>query len=67
MASKKKLSNKGEKAAAPKETKAAAKPKAINWDEYPEKDVVIIFNGKETKCGKPTAKILVEAGKAKLK
>jgi len=65
MAEKKKISNKSEKATT--EKKASAKRKVIDWDSIPEKGVVIILNGKEIKCGKPSAKILVEAGKAKLK
>jgi len=60
MAEKKKISNKSEKATT--EKKASAKKKVIDWDSIP-----IILNGKEIKCGKPSAKILVEAGKAKLK
>lgn len=59
MAEKKKLSNKGEK-------KATAK-KAIDWNALPDKDITIILKGKETKAGKPTAKILVEKGLAELK
>lgn len=59
MANKNKISNKGEK-------KAIVK-KAIDWDSLPEKDIVIILKGKETKAGKPTAKILIEKGLAELK
>lgn len=59
MAEKKKISNKGEK-------KTVAK-KAIDWDSLPEKDITIIFKGKETKCGKPSAKALIEKGIAELK
>lgn len=57
---KNKGSNKGEKA-------APSVNKAINWDALPEKDITIIHNGKEKKCGKPTAKLLVNKGLAKLK
>lgn len=56
---KSKGSNKGEKA-------APSSNKAINWDALPEKDITIILDGKEKKCGKPSAKILVDKGIAKL-
>lgn len=62
MGSKKKLNNKSDKGFTPKEA-----PKSIDWSKQPEKDVVIVLKGKEVKCGKPSAIILVEAGKAKLK
>lgn len=56
---KNKGSNKGEKA-------TPSVNKLINWDALPEKDVSIIHDGKLKKCGKPTAKLLVEKGVAKL-
>lgn len=40
--------------------------KSIDWDSMPEKDITLVFKGKERKCGKPSAKLLVEQGLATL-
>lgn len=56
---KNKGSNKGEKA-------APSVNKAINWDALPEKDIAIMHDGKLKKCGKPSAKLLVNKGLATL-